>query len=92
MELLLYKEIIDYGDNDIHTSYPGIILARVLGLAKENIFYIAYLENYFGCGMPQQVLPAKDGGWSLSNPSCRLILNPMNLLMVLRSVKAMTTL
>lgn len=67
-----YKEIIDYGDNDIHTSYPELFWPGTGVGNKENIFYIAYLENYFGCGMPQQVLPAKDGGWSLSNPSAGL--------------------
>lgn len=67
-----YKEIIDYGDNDIHTSYPELFWPGTGVGNKENIFYIAYLENYFGCGMPQRVLPAKDGGWSLSNPSAGL--------------------
>lgn len=68
----VYKEIIDYGDNDIHNSYPELFWAGTGENNKENIYYITYLENYFGCGMPQQILPAKDGGWSLSNPSAGL--------------------
>lgn len=43
-----YKEIIDYGDNDIHTSYPELFWPGTGVGNKENIFYIAYLENYFG--------------------------------------------
>lgn len=68
----VYKEIIDYGDNDIHASYPELFWPGTGVGNKENIYYISYLENYFGCGMPQQGLSAKDGGWSLSNPSAGL--------------------
>ncbi len=68
----VYKEIIDYGDNDIEASYPNLFLPGTGVGNKENIFYIAYLENYFGCGLPQHGLSAKDGGWSLSNPSAGL--------------------
>lgn len=67
-----YKEIIDYGDNDIHASYSELFWPGTGVGNKENIYYISYLENYFGCGMPQQGLSAKDGGWSLSNPSAGL--------------------
>jgi tetratricopeptide (TPR) repeat protein len=67
-----YKEIIDYGDNAIHSSYRELFVPGTGVSNKENIFYISYLENYFGCGMPQQALSAKDGGWSLSNPSAGL--------------------
>ena len=68
----VYKEIIDLGDNSIHTSYPDLFLAGTGSSNKENIFYIEYLENYFGWGHPQQCLSAKDGGWSLSNPAAGL--------------------
>lgn len=68
----VYKEIIDYGDNDIHPSYSELFWPGTGVGNKENIYYIAYLENYLGCGMPQQILSAKDGGWSLSNPSAGL--------------------
>lgn len=68
----VYKEIIDLGDNDIHNSYSELFFPGTAVGNKENIFYISYLENYFGCGMPQHILPAKDGGWSLSNPSAGL--------------------
>lgn len=67
-----YKEIIDYGDNEIHSSYKELFYPGSAGNNKENIFYIAYLENYFGCGFPQHILSAKDGGWSLSDPSAGL--------------------
>lgn len=68
----VYKEIIDYGDNDIEASYSNLFLPNTGVGNKENIFYISYLENYFGCGLPQHALSAKDGGWSLSNPSAGL--------------------
>ena len=67
-----YKQIIDLGENDIHPSYAELFLTGTGVGNKENIFYIDYLENYFGAGFPQQILPAKDGGWSLSNPSAGL--------------------
>lgn len=67
-----YKEIIDYGDNSIHSSYSELFEPTTGVGNKENIFYISYLENYFGCGFPQHILSAKDGGWSLSNPSAGL--------------------
>lgn len=67
-----YKEIIDYGDNDIHSSYSELFWPGTGVGNAENIFYISYLENFFGAGFPQQILSAKDGGWSLSNPSAGL--------------------
>ncbi len=68
----VYKEIIDLGDNAINNSYSNLFLAGTGSSNKENIFYIEYLENFFGWGHPQQCLSAKDGGWSLSNPAAGL--------------------
>lgn len=65
----VYKEIIDLGENAIHSSYSELFLSGTGSSNKENIFFIEYLENYFGWGHPQQCLSAKDGGWSLSNPA-----------------------
>jgi len=70
--LVTAKEIIDLGDNEIHSSYSELFWPGTGTQNKENIFYISYLENYFGSGFPQQILPAKDGGWSLSDPSASL--------------------
>ena len=67
-----YKQIIDLGENEIHPNYAELFLAGTGETNKENLFYISYLENYFGAGFPQQILPAKDGGWSLSNPLANL--------------------
>ena len=68
----VYKSIIDLGDNDIHSSYSELFTVSK-GIANtENIFAIQYLENYFGCGLPQHGLSGKDGGWSLINPSADL--------------------
>lgn len=67
-----YKEIIDYGDNEVHDHYSELFCPGTGVGNKENIFYISYLENYFGCGFPQHILAAKNGGWSLSNPSAGL--------------------
>lgn len=68
----VYKEIIEYRDNEINPVYSALFLKGSGTANKENIFYIEYLENYFGWGFPQHVLPAKDGGWSLSNPTSTL--------------------
>lgn len=68
----IYKSIIDLGDNELHPSYPELFLPGKGTSTKENLFYIAYLENYFGCGLPQHNLSAKDGGWSFSNPTASL--------------------
>ena len=67
-----YKQIIDLGDNAIHPVYSELFLAGSGSSNRENIFYIEYLENFFGWGHPQQCLSAKDGGWSLSNPAAGL--------------------
>lgn len=68
----VYEEIINYGDNEIHSNYSELFWPKTGTANKENIFLIAYKENYFGAGFPQQILSAKDGGWSLSNPSAGL--------------------
>ena len=65
----VYKEIIGYGDNVIHSNYSELFSPKTGTSNNENIFSIAYKENYFGSGLPQHILSAKDGGWSLSNPS-----------------------
>jgi hypothetical protein len=67
-----FKAIVDLGENEINGSFSELFLP-VTGMSnQENIFSISYLENYFGCGLPQHALPAKDGGWSLPNPSAGL--------------------
>ena len=68
----VYKSIIDLGDNAIHNHYSELFTASKGGDNKENIFYIQYLENQLGCGLPQHGLSAKDGGWSLINPAADL--------------------
>ena len=65
----VYEEIINYGDNEIHATYSELFVPKTGTSNKENIFLIAYKENYFGSGLPQHILSAKDGGWSLSNPA-----------------------
>lgn len=67
----VYKQIIDLGQNAVHSSYPELFLPGTGTNNKENIFYIEYTENYFGMALPH-ILSAKDGGWSLSNPSAGL--------------------
>ena len=67
-----YKEIIDLGDNSIEPNYSNLFLPGSGVGNKENIFYISYIEGYFGCGLPQHCLPAKDCVWILSNPSAGL--------------------
>lgn len=67
----VYKQIIDLGENAVHPSYSELFLPGTGINNKENIFYIQYIENYFGMALPH-LLSAKDGGWSLSNPSAGL--------------------
>lgn len=67
-----YRQIMDYGDNDIHTGYQELFYPSTGTANKENIFYIRYMANYFGLGLPQHALSAKDRGWSLVNPSAGL--------------------
>lgn len=67
----VYKQIIDLGENAVHPSYSELFLPGTGVNNKENIFYIQYIENYFGMALPH-LLSAKDGGWSLSNPSAGL--------------------
>ena len=64
-----YKQIIEMGENAIHPRYQELFWPKTGIDNKENIFYIAYLSNYFGCGMPQHLMSAKDNGWSSSNPA-----------------------
>ena len=68
----VYEEIINYGDNEIHADYSELFCPKTGTSNKENLFFIAYKENYFGSGLPQHILSAKDGGWSLSNPTAGL--------------------
>lgn len=67
-----YEQIINMGENDIHPNYRELFLTGSGVNNKENIFYISYLAHYFGSGLPQHILSAKDGGWSSSNPSAGL--------------------
>lgn len=68
-----YNEIINVlGDNDIHSKYQELFYASTGMANKENIYYIHYIAGYFGFGMPIQALSAKDGGWSLINPTADL--------------------
>ena len=64
-----YKQIINLGENAIHPHYRELFWPKTGTDNKENIFYIAYMANYFGCGMPQHLMSAKDNGWSSSNAS-----------------------
>ena len=67
-----YKEIIDLGENSLHGSYPELFYPSTGTGNKENIFYIHYKEDFFGCGMPQHLFSAKDGGWSSFSPASGL--------------------
>ena len=67
-----YKEIIDYVTMISMPKYSELFWPEPAWETRENIYYIAYLENFFGAGFPQQILSAKDGGGSLSNPSAGL--------------------
>ena len=67
-----YKEIIDLGENQLHARYSELFYPSTGANTKENIFFIQYKKDIFGCGLPQHGLSAKDGGWSLINPAAEL--------------------
>ena len=67
-----FKEIMDLGENAINDNYEELFYPKTGAENKENIYYIQYMEGFFGCGLPQQALSAKDGGWSLTNPTAGL--------------------
>lgn len=68
----VYKEIIDLGENEINSNYQELFYPSKATENKENIFYIEYKQDLFGCGLPQHAFSAKDGGWSLVNPAADL--------------------
>ncbi len=67
-----FHDIMELGDNAINANYQELFYPSTGTSNKENIFYIQYLENYLGTGLPQHALSAKDGGWSLVNPAADL--------------------
>ncbi|ERI88728.1 SusD family protein [Bacteroides pyogenes F0041] len=67
-----FGEIIELGDNDINPDYKSLFYYSKGSANKENIFYIQFMESFFGTGLAQHAFPAKDGGWSLINPSAGL--------------------
>ena len=67
-----YKEIIDLGENQLNPNYSELFYPSTGTATRENIFFIQYKKDIFGCGLPQHGLSAKDGGWSLVNPAAEL--------------------
>ncbi|MDD4427200.1 MAG: RagB/SusD family nutrient uptake outer membrane protein [Paludibacter sp.] len=63
---IVYKEIIDYGDNQLAADYKSLFIPQGEN-SSENIFSMQYLESLAGQSMPQHALPAKDGGWCIVN-------------------------
>ena len=59
-----FHDIMELGDNAINANYQELFYPSTGTSNKENIFYIQYLENYLGTGLPQHALSAKDGGWT----------------------------
>lgn len=64
---LVYKQIIDFGDNIIDPDY-GSIFSTVNETSAENIFSVQYYEGLAGNALAQHALPANKGGWHLVNP------------------------
>lgn len=62
----VYKEIIDYGDNELAADYSSLFIPKGEN-SRENIFSMQYIESLAGQSMPQHALPAKDGGWCIIN-------------------------
>ena len=66
-----YKQIIDFGDNEIDPDYVSLFLPSNEN-SKENIFSMQYLQDQAGNALPQHAFPAKDGGWCLINVAASL--------------------
>lgn len=62
----VYKEIIDFGDNQLTSDYKSLFTPQGEN-NSENIFSMQYIESLAGQAMPQHALPAKDGGWCIIN-------------------------
>lgn len=68
----VYEKIIDIGSNELSDNYQSLFYPTTATDNKENIFFIQYKQDLFGCGLPQHAFSAKDGGWSLVNPASGL--------------------
>lgn len=64
---LVYKQIIDMGDNTIDPNYQTIFFPSNQN-SNENIFATQYLENLAGNALPQHAYPAVVSGWHLVCP------------------------
>lgn len=65
-----YKQIIDYGDHDIHPDYAGLFNGMAENTA-ENVFTNVHVADIAGGatnGILQHTLPAIKGGWHIVNP------------------------
>lgn len=72
-----YKQIIDYGDHDIHPDYAGLFNGMAENTA-ENIFTNVHIADIAGGatnGILQHTLPAIKGGWHIVNPLGDLVEN-----------------
>lgn len=64
---VVYKEVIDYGDNIIDKDYESLFIPANQN-SSENIFSIQYLVDKEKNDLVQRCYPAKDGGWCIMNP------------------------
>lgn len=62
-----FKQIIDFGDNNIDANYQTIFFPSNQN-SSENIFATQYLENLAGNALPQHAWPAMVSGWHLVCP------------------------
>lgn len=69
--VIVYKEIIDLGDNTIDPDYKSLFISSNEN-SNENIFSMQYLQDLAGNALPQHALPVKDGGWCLVNVASNL--------------------
>ncbi len=64
---VIYKQIIDLGDNNIDPDY-GSIFSSVNETSTENIFSVQYYPTLAGNFLPQHAYPAVKSGWHIVNP------------------------
>lgn len=63
----LYKQIIDFGDNEIAADY-GTLFTPQNENSSENIFSSQFVSGLAPNALPQHAFPAASSGWHIVNP------------------------
>ncbi len=58
------KQVMDMSVYELFPQYDGLFWVKNETIAKEAILEIPYIKDYYSNWIWQEVLPAKEGGWS----------------------------